>query len=60
MRILFFSTAFPQPDEPSRNPDNLERCAALARHHDVHVISPFSWLRLGESSRRHRRPPPGH
>jgi teichuronic acid biosynthesis glycosyltransferase TuaC len=46
MRILFFSTAFPQPDEPSRNPDNLERCAALARHHDVHVISPFSWLRL--------------
>ena len=48
MRILFFSTAFPQPHEPSRNPDNLERCIALARDHDVHVISPWSW--------RHARP----
>jgi teichuronic acid biosynthesis glycosyltransferase TuaC len=43
MRILFFSTAFPQPHEPSRNPDNLERCLALADDHDVHVISPLSW-----------------
>jgi teichuronic acid biosynthesis glycosyltransferase TuaC len=47
MRILFFSTAFPQPYEPSRNPDNLERCVALARHHAIHVVSPFTWLRLG-------------
>lgn len=47
MRILFFSTAFPQPYEPSRNPDNLERCVALARHHAIHAVSPFSWLRLG-------------
>jgi teichuronic acid biosynthesis glycosyltransferase TuaC len=46
MRILFFSTAFPQPQEPSRNPDNLERCIALARDHDVHVITPSSWLHL--------------
>ena len=44
MRILFFSTAFPQPHEPSRNPDNLERCLALARDHDVHVMSPLHWL----------------
>ena len=45
MRILFFSTAFPQPDELMRNPDNLERCAALARRHDIQVVSPLAWLR---------------
>lgn len=44
MRIVFFSTAFPQPHEPSRNPDNLERCIALARNHHVHAISPLHWL----------------
>src|SRR5262249_20597675 len=37
---------FPQPYEPSRNPDNLERCVALAQHHAVHVVSPYTWLRL--------------
>jgi glycosyltransferase involved in cell wall biosynthesis len=47
VRILFFSTAFPQPYEPSRNPDNLERCVALARYHDVEIISPFTWRRIG-------------
>ncbi len=46
MRMLFFSTAFPQPYEPSRNPDNLERCVALARHHEVEVISPLTWRRI--------------
>jgi glycosyltransferase involved in cell wall biosynthesis len=55
MRILFFSTAFPQPHEPSRNPDNLERCLALARDHDVHVISPLSWRHAGP--RRSRQEP---
>jgi glycosyltransferase involved in cell wall biosynthesis len=47
MRILFFSSAFPQPHEPSRSPDNLERCIALSRDHDVHVITPVSWLHAG-------------
>jgi glycosyltransferase involved in cell wall biosynthesis len=46
MRILFFSTAFPQPHEPSRNPDNLERCVALARTHAVQVLSPLSWRHI--------------
>jgi teichuronic acid biosynthesis glycosyltransferase TuaC len=55
MRILFFSTAFPQPHEPSRNPDNLERCRALARHHDVHVMSPLS-LRHAGWTRTEREP----
>jgi teichuronic acid biosynthesis glycosyltransferase TuaC len=53
MRILFFTTAFPQPYEPSRNPDNLERCVALGRHHAVHVVSPFTWLRLGTHGNHH-------
>jgi glycosyltransferase involved in cell wall biosynthesis len=53
MRILFFSTAFPQPQEPSRNPDNLERCVALARDHDVHVITPSSWRHVGRGCPRH-------
>ena len=55
MRILFFSTAFPQPYEPSRNPDNLERCVALARHHTVRVLSPYTWLRLARRSHRDER-----
>jgi glycosyltransferase involved in cell wall biosynthesis len=46
MRILFFSTNFPQPDDLSRNPDNLERCVALGRRHDVRVISPLAWVKL--------------
>ena len=54
MRILFFSTAFPQPYEPSRNPDNLERCAALARTHDVQVLSPLSWRRIPDVAGRDR------
>ena len=44
MRILFFSTAFPQPDDPYRAPYNLQRCRALAMSHDVAVVSPRSWL----------------
>ena len=55
MRVIFFSTAFPQPYEPSRNPDNLERCVALARSHAVHVISPFTWLRIGSRGEDRQR-----
>jgi glycosyltransferase involved in cell wall biosynthesis len=54
MRILFFSTAFPQPYEPSRNPDNLERCAALARTHEVQVLSPLSWRHIADVAGRDR------
>ena len=53
MRILFFSTAFPQPYEPSRNPDNLERCVALSRQHPVRVMSPYSWLHLRSAIESH-------
>jgi len=43
MRILFFSTAFPQLHDPTRSPYNLHRCEALARRHDVYIISPVIW-----------------
>jgi glycosyltransferase involved in cell wall biosynthesis len=43
MKILFFSSAFPQPDDASRSPYNLHRCKALANNHDVRVISPLNW-----------------
>jgi glycosyltransferase involved in cell wall biosynthesis len=55
MRIVFFSTAFPQPHEPSRNPDNLARCLALARDHHVHVISPLPWVHA-RATRERREP----
>jgi glycosyltransferase involved in cell wall biosynthesis len=43
MRVVFFSTAFPQPHDPHRAPYNLERCRALAAIHDVAVMSPRRW-----------------
>jgi glycosyltransferase involved in cell wall biosynthesis len=43
MRVLFFSTVFPQPHDPRRGPYNLHRCRALAANHDVAVISPWRW-----------------
>jgi glycosyltransferase involved in cell wall biosynthesis len=43
MRVLFFSTAFPQPHDPHRAPYNLQRCRALAAMHDVAVMSPRRW-----------------
>ena len=44
MRILFFSTAYPQPQDPHRAPYNRRRCEALGRMHEVSVVSPRSWL----------------
>jgi glycosyltransferase involved in cell wall biosynthesis len=43
MNVLFFSTAFPQPQDPSRAPYNLHRCEALSKLHKVAVVSPVSW-----------------
>jgi glycosyltransferase involved in cell wall biosynthesis len=50
MRLLFFSTAFPQPHDQCRAPFNLHRCAALAATNEVVVVSPWAWkdrLRAG-------------
>lgn len=43
MNVLFLSMTFPDAVSPARGTYNLEFCAALARHHNVRVISPRSW-----------------
>jgi glycosyltransferase involved in cell wall biosynthesis len=52
MRILFFSTAFPQPQDPHRAPYNLHRCRALAEVHEVAVISPRRWTERSAAAGR--------
>jgi teichuronic acid biosynthesis glycosyltransferase TuaC len=59
MRILFFSTAFPQPQDPHRAPYNLQRCRALAMSHEVAVVSPRSWLDSITTARPSVRAAPG-
>ncbi|REJ92391.1 MAG: glycosyltransferase family 4 protein [Planctomycetota bacterium] len=43
MKILFVSTMFPDEADPSRGVYNYELCRALARQHDVRVVSPRLW-----------------
>lgn len=49
MKLLFLSTAFPQPGEPGLAPFNLRLCEALAVEHEVTVISPVPWTRAWRS-----------
>lgn len=44
MRILFFSNVFPNPLQPTKGPFNLAMVRALSCDHEVHVVSPVSWL----------------
>ncbi|HEV3080282.1 MAG TPA: glycosyltransferase [Gemmataceae bacterium] len=44
MRILFFSTIFPQPGKPTRGIYCWRLCQALAKTCAVSVISPWPWL----------------
>jgi glycosyltransferase involved in cell wall biosynthesis len=57
MRLLFISSAFPRPGDPLRAPYNELLCRALARDHDVDVISPLGW-RERVTSRRVRAASP--
>src|SRR6266511_3447024 len=45
MRILFLSSVFPQPHDPTRGIYCLKLLEALSRDHEVKVISPWSWTR---------------
>ena len=56
MRLLFVSTAFPQPGDPARAPYNLRLCEALAEHHAVRVISPVSWTKARAGAPRPSTP----
>jgi glycosyltransferase involved in cell wall biosynthesis len=54
MRILFFSSIFPQPGKPTRGIYCLRLCGGLSAAHQVKVLSPWSWLdrlRCGRSDR---------
>jgi glycosyltransferase involved in cell wall biosynthesis len=44
MRILFFSSIFPQPGKPTRGIYCFHLCQALSATCEVKVISPWSWL----------------
>jgi glycosyltransferase involved in cell wall biosynthesis len=44
MRILFFANDFPNPYRPNKGPFNRHLTRALAKIHDVEVISPIPWV----------------
>jgi teichuronic acid biosynthesis glycosyltransferase TuaC len=44
MRILLIANDFPNPYEPAKGIFNLYLAHALAKRHEVQVISPISWL----------------
>jgi peptidoglycan/xylan/chitin deacetylase (PgdA/CDA1 family)/glycosyltransferase involved in cell wall biosynthesis len=44
MRLLLITNVFPNPYEPNRGIFNLHMARALARDHEVQVISPISWV----------------
>jgi len=52
MRILFFSSIFPQPGKPTRGIYCWQLCQALSLTCQVRVISPWSW----HARLRHRGP----
>jgi teichuronic acid biosynthesis glycosyltransferase TuaC len=52
MRILFFSSIFPQPGDPTRGIYCWRLCQALAATCEVRVLSPWPWL----ARLRHRGP----
>jgi len=44
MRILFISNEFPNPLNPNKAVFNLQLVRALARQHQIQVVSPVSWI----------------
>ena len=44
MRILFLSNVYPNPVQPLKGTFNRSMVAALARQHQLQVISPVSWI----------------
>jgi glycosyltransferase involved in cell wall biosynthesis len=44
MRLLIFTTEFPNPYDPTKAVFNLHLAHALAARHEVKVISPVSWV----------------
>ena len=47
MRLLLITNVFPRPNQPNKGVFNLDMVRALARDHDIHVVSPISWVDEG-------------
>src|SRR4051794_35348509 len=58
MRLLFIANDFPSPLEPTKAVFNLHLTRALARKHEVHVISPVAWTDELAAKRDGLRLPP--
>src|SRR5437868_11000036 len=43
MRILFLSSVFPQPYDPTRGIYAYQLCNALANRHEVKAVAPWPW-----------------
>lgn len=52
MNILFYSSVFPHPGEPTRGTFCANLCKRLASHHNLHVISAWEWHRRIRTSTR--------
>jgi glycosyltransferase involved in cell wall biosynthesis/peptidoglycan/xylan/chitin deacetylase (PgdA/CDA1 family) len=59
MRFLLIANDFPNPGEPTKGIFNLYLARALARQHEVRVISPVSWLSGWKGKTSPRPPSPG-
>src|ERR1700730_9287143 len=57
MKLLLLTNVFPNPPQPTKGGFNLELARALARSHDVRVVSPLAWVDEWRA-RRHNTPPP--
>src|SRR5436305_14789102 len=44
MKLLFLSNVFPNPLQPLKGVFNLELARALARDHELRVVSPVAWV----------------
>jgi glycosyltransferase involved in cell wall biosynthesis len=43
VKVLFFSSEFPWPQQPLRAVFNLRMCESLGPRHDVRIVSPIPW-----------------
>jgi glycosyltransferase involved in cell wall biosynthesis len=53
MRLLLITNAFPNPFQPNRGLFNRQLFQAVAKEHQVHVISPVSWIEEWQANARH-------
>src|SRR5947208_6404894 len=44
MKLLLLTNVFPNPHQPTKGVFNLELARALARDHEVRVVSPVAWV----------------